>query len=232
MKKWLIPLASLTLALAVSGTVAAFTLTGGTDVAAQDPAGQADDVPLTSAACEENTPPEDCNDTPVIGDGPTGTGDYKSSPEEFDGLNSTGTTLHGDPTYEQWLAEFGSRQDPVTSIDDIDPNECNQVHNIDACEGEELPVVDPLPEPDGTVSHPTPDLEPGDEANYSSHQGVAVTPDGKVAVVNMGDLEPAGDEEGRIVVHPMPPVDGEHSGDKAEPVVAPPLPVSPPQAEG
>ena len=46
-----------------------------------------------------------------------------------------------DPTYEEWLAEFGSGQDPVTSVDDIDPNECNWVHNINACEGEEPPVV-------------------------------------------------------------------------------------------
>ena len=201
MKRWLIPLAGLTLALAVSGTVAAYTLSGGADVPADDPAGLGDDVPV-AAGCEVNTPPEDYNDTPVIGDGPSGTWDHNISPEEFDGLNSTGTILHGDPTYEQWLAEFGPSEDPVTSIDDIDPNECNQVHNIDACEGNEFSVVDPTPEP----MRPTPVPEPGVAASAGAHQGGAVTANGKAVVVSVSDLEPAGEEEeeGGIIVHPLP----------------------------
>ena len=34
-------------------------------------------------------------------------------------------TTHGDPTYEEWLSDIGSSQGLVTSIDDIDPNQCN-----------------------------------------------------------------------------------------------------------
>ena len=29
----------------------------------------------------------------------------------------------------------GDGQEPVTSVDEIDPNECSLVHNVDACEG-------------------------------------------------------------------------------------------------
>ena len=50
-----------------------------------------------------------------------------------DGANTVGEVTHGDPTYEEWLSKYKPTQYPVTSIDDIDPNVCNLVHNINAC---------------------------------------------------------------------------------------------------
>ena len=48
MKKWMIPLISLTLALAVAGLVAGFSLTGGSGSPAQDPTGTSiDDIDPT-----------------------------------------------------------------------------------------------------------------------------------------------------------------------------------------
>ena len=44
----------------------------------------------------------------------------------------------GPSTYEEWLSNHRSNQGPVTSIDDIDPNVCNMVHNINACTAEEM----------------------------------------------------------------------------------------------
>ncbi len=70
MKKWFIPLISLTLALAITGSVAGFALTNGESGAAdQDP---------------------------------------------------TGEITHGDPTYDEWLSDFGDGK-VLTSADDIDP---------------------------------------------------------------------------------------------------------------
>ena len=59
------------------------------------------------------------------------------NPKIPDGTDSAGELLHGDPTYEQWLSDFGDGR-VVTSIDDIDPNVCNAIHNINACTPEEL----------------------------------------------------------------------------------------------
>jgi len=65
------------------------------------------------------------------------TGDGGGDPT--DGTNTAGeVTLHGDPTYEEWLSNYQPNQGPATSIDDIDPNVCNMVHNINACTPEEL----------------------------------------------------------------------------------------------
>ena len=73
----------------------------------------------------------------------------------------TGEITHGDPTYDEWLSDFGDGKvltnaddiDPelildfgdgigdgkvLTSADDIDPDECNAVHNYNACTVEEL----------------------------------------------------------------------------------------------
>jgi len=57
-----------------------------------------------------------------------------------EGTSSTDTP-HGDPTYEQWLDDFGPVQGPITSIDDIDPDKCNLIHNITACSPEELEAL-------------------------------------------------------------------------------------------
>ena len=63
-----------------------------------------------------------------------------------------------------------------------------------------------------TVSYPTPDLDAtdrfqGEAPPPDAHQGVAITPDGAVTIVDAGDLEPTGDGNGRFVVHPAPPID-------------------------
>ena len=39
----------------------------------------------------------------------------------------------GPSTFEEWLSNHQYDQGPVTSIDGIDPNVCNMVHNIGAC---------------------------------------------------------------------------------------------------
>ena len=110
MKKWLIALITLTFSLATVGIVAGYTLTGG------------------GGDNSEGTSPTD----EVTGDLPT----YEGWLDEYD--SEPGALLHGDPTYEQWLAKYGSDQGPITSIDDIDPDECNLIHNIDACSSEEI----------------------------------------------------------------------------------------------
>ena len=98
MKKWMIPLIGLTIALALGavGAVTAFALTsdGGSD-----------------------------------------------NPQVPHGGDTAGEVLHGDPTYEEWLSRHKLTQDPVTSIDEIDPNVCNLVHNINVCTPEELEEV-------------------------------------------------------------------------------------------
>ena len=113
MKKWLIALITLTFSLATVGVVAGFTMTGG------------------GGDNSDGTSPTD----EVTGDLPTyddWLDDYGSEP---------GTLLHGDPTYEQWLDDFGPDQGPITSIDDIDPDKCNLIHNITACSPEELEAL-------------------------------------------------------------------------------------------
>ena len=70
-----------------------------------------------------------------------GGGDDPAVPIDTD---TAGGILHGDPTYEQWLSDFGD-QTVVTSIDDIDPNVCNLVHNLNACTPEELEEMEIAP---------------------------------------------------------------------------------------
>ncbi len=61
------------------------------------------------------------------------------NPEVPNGGDTPGEALHGDPTYEQWLSDHGDGK-VVTSIDDIDSNVCDYIHNINACSAEELGV--------------------------------------------------------------------------------------------
>ena len=58
-------------------------------------------------------------------------------PQVPNGGDTAGEVLHGDPTYEQWLSDFGDGK-VATSIDDIDPNVCDYIHNLNACTAEEL----------------------------------------------------------------------------------------------
>lgn len=123
MRKWLILAVTLTLALGTVGTVTAFALAGdgGND--------SADDT---------NTAGEVPNGGDTVGEVLHGDPTYDEWILDFgDGIGD-GKVLHGDPTYEEWLANYQPNQGPVTSIDDIDPNVCNLVHNINACTPEEL----------------------------------------------------------------------------------------------
>ena len=60
------------------------------------------------------------------------------NPQVPNGGDTAGEVLHGDPTYEEWLSKYKPTPGPVTSIDEIDPNVCNLVHNINVCTPEEL----------------------------------------------------------------------------------------------
>ena len=97
-KKWLISVAILTLALSTAGAITAFALTG------------------------------------------------DSEGDSGDGAKIAGDLDQGIPTYEEWLSKYGDTQGRVTSIDDIDPNVCNVVHNINACTPEELEAFRALTE--------------------------------------------------------------------------------------
>ena len=66
-----------------------------------------------------------------------GAGGGRDNPEVPKVADTAGEVLHGDPTYDEWLSDFGDGK-VVTSIDDIDPNICNGIHNIIACTPEEL----------------------------------------------------------------------------------------------
>ncbi len=117
-------------------------------------------------------------------------------------------TADGTDTPERGLVDDpAGDQPPVRSDDGIDPNECNLVHNINACDDDELGG---MPEP-------------------GADQGVAITSDGDMTIVDGGDLEPTdGSEDG--MSPPNPPYDGEDAYD-GEGWVVPPPPSLPPQAE-
>ena len=89
--------------------------------------------------------------------------------------DSNAQVLHGDPTYEEGLSDQGDGT-VVTSIDDIDPNVCNTIHNINACTPEEL-----------------------EELGMATTSGpVAVQETSPPPVEVAGDPEPGTDVEGEI----------------------------------
>jgi len=59
------------------------------------------------------------------------------NPEVPNGTESAGEVLPGLPSDDESLSDFGDGR-VVTSIDDIDPYECNLIHNRNACTPEEL----------------------------------------------------------------------------------------------
>ena len=137
-------------------------------------------------------------------------GGGSDNPEVPDGGDIAGEVLHGDPT--------------ATSIDDIDPNVCNFIHNINACTPEELaemgmaPVSASIgidePHPGTEVEgKPEPLFEDG-EPEYNSttqhectlDQGVSVTSDGEagcVDVIVLNDGEADHSQEQAPVVMPQ-----------------------------
>ena len=95
-----------------------------------------------------------------------------------------GEITHGDPTYDEWILDFGDGIGDgkvVTSIDDIDPNVCNYIHNINACTPEELEELGNLAARSWIVDPDTAD-EPG--------EGGVLGPGGPVVVEGEGEPEP------------------------------------------
>ena len=105
----------LTFTLAVAGIVTGFTLNAGSGEPAQDP----------DATSIDDIDPKVCNAIHNIN---------ACTPEELEDL---GVAPHGDSTYDEWLSDFGDGK-VVTSIDNVDPNACDYIHNINACTPEEL----------------------------------------------------------------------------------------------
>ena len=141
------------------------------------------------------------------------------NPEVPNGTESAGEVLHGDPTYEQWLSDFGD-QTVVTSIDDIDSNVCNLVHNLNACTPEELEELGVAPITDSIAVGESVD-EPEPRYESQSHKeaveqdcGLAggtvyVSSSGEVGCVIVHDLEHGGDRETQAqppLVAPKPKV--------------------------
>ena len=145
------------------------------------------------------------------------------NPQVPEGGDTAGEVLHGDPTYEQWLSDRGDGK-VVTSIDDIDPNVCNYIHNINnACSPEELKelgnlaaiswIVDPDTVVEGEPEPPFVDGESHEEAYEVQSYEEAVrqdcglaggtfwaSSDGKVGCDVVNDLGDGG--EGETQAHP------------------------------
>ena len=82
--------------------------------------------------------------------------------DNADGTNVAGEVNQGIPTYEEWLSNYKATQGAVTSIDDIDPNVCNLVHNINACSPEELEAGRDLTDETGEGAEIVPGSQYGD----------------------------------------------------------------------
>ena len=96
--------------------------------------------------------------------------------DSAEGTDTGGPALHGDPTYEEWLSNYQPNQGPVTSIDDIDPNVCTLIHNINACTPEELEELGWAPITGSiTVGEVSPGLPSDDESLSDFGDGRVVT---------------------------------------------------------
>ena len=157
MKKWLIVLMGLTLAVAVAATTVALAVGGGEadePPADQPPIRSDEDIdpnecnwvhnitacegePEPSGSCAEDAP--HCKDTldprPDVGE--------PYSPSTTDGPKGPAPTPVQEPG-EEPPAQVEPLP-PIRSDEGIDPNECNWVHNITACDDEEPPTT-PLAE--------------------------------------------------------------------------------------
>ncbi len=142
-------------------------------------------------------------------------------------LNSDGST----PPAQEGVGEPEPSGDqiPIRSDEGIDPNECNWVHNITACEGEPEPgfaLGEPSPgagpewtirdTPKGQIKLPV-HREPGIAVGepyplpVSKECGpvatVSITSDGEVSCFDLGDgTGGPGQEPGSPAVEPQPPV--------------------------
>ena len=151
------------------------------------------------------------------------TGDAGSdNPEVPSGKGSAGEVSPNLPGYDESLSDFGDLR-VVTSIDDIDPNVCNAIHNINACTPEELKELGMAPisasiavgenHADVEVEgKPEPLFEEGEpgyiqtaEQECAVDQGVYVTSEGLVGCVDVIILDDGG--QGTTQAHPpvIPP---------------------------
>jgi hypothetical protein len=145
MKRRLMPLLGLTVTLATAGVVTAYAMTGDGS-GASEPQDAA--LSPTSAMCAEEAP--DCLDTLVVGldegraiepdfrgDGPylVPDRDVECGPDQGIAITSGGHVSCVDVEALPNASGEMEPQAPVRSDEGIDPNECNWVHNIDACEG-------------------------------------------------------------------------------------------------
>ena len=145
---------------------------------------------------------------------------------------SSDRVVYVGPTEGEDLTGGSDSLPPIRSDEGIDRNVCNMIHNITACGDGEV-GGNPEPEPciECITSYLTPDLDSADrfqgqDTIPGAHQGVSITPDGKVAVVDVGDLEPTDDDDSRFIVHPSPPLD-DPQPDGEQAVVEPPPAVTP-----
>ncbi|MCH9036226.1 MAG: hypothetical protein IH860_02765 [Chloroflexi bacterium] len=97
-------------------------------------------------------------------------------------------------------------QGPIRSDEDIDPNECNLVHNIDACDEDDLkalrgaPILGSTPLAPGTEveGEPEPlslDGGPGFKIECDEGEGVYITSTGEVGCTALFALEAVGEAE-------------------------------------
>ena len=183
MKKWMITLIGLTFTLAVAGIVTGFTLNAGSGEPAQDP----------DATSIDDIDPKVCNAIHNIN---------ACTPEELEDL---GVAPHGDSTYDEWLSDFGDGK-VVTSIDNVDPNACDYIHNTNACTPEELEelgnlaaiswIVDPDTVVEGEPEPPFVDGEPVTNQECDLAGGTFwASSDGKVGCDIVNDPEDGGEGE-------------------------------------
>ena len=139
-------------------------------------------------------------------------GGVSDNPQVYDGENTAGEVLHGDPTYEQWLSD--QRDGKVdSSNDDIDPNVCDYIHNITACTPEELEelgnlaaiswIVDPDTVVEGEPEPMFVDGEPVTKQECDPARGTFwASSDGKVGCDIVNELHDGREGE----TQPQPPV--------------------------
>ena len=179
MKNWLIPLTVLTVSLATAGGVTAFALSGNDQTA---PEADGPDGPASSAVCAPDFP--DCNDTIVVPNGDSETGDELDGdvlpPDDRIGDGTSGDVPSIDPAIEG-VSEPGiavgepypapNTSDPkgpapcepggFASITSDGKTECHAPVQVDS-----LPPVKTPADEDSVRPLATPTLEPGDADAY------------------------------------------------------------------
>ena len=114
----------------------------------------------------------------------------------FAAITGGSFALAGDGTDAPDVVDPSGDGPVATSIDDIDPNECNRIHNITACN--DTPVIGPdgedTIEPGISVGEPYP--TPAADKSCGPMAVVAITSEGEVSCL---DLAPdTGDDQGQL----------------------------------